>query len=131
MAPPLMAEVAARWIDDGTADRLMAYQRAETAARQVIAAEYLSRFRPSRNRSAFHVWLPLPDGWRAGSFAAALRARGVTVAASEAFVVGDTPVPRAVRLCVTSPATRDELRRAMEIVATTLEGSPEAGMGTI
>ncbi|HVW28115.1 MAG TPA: PLP-dependent aminotransferase family protein [Polyangiaceae bacterium] len=131
MAPPLMAEVAARWIDDGTADRLMAYQRTETEARQDIAAEYLSRFRPSRHRSAFHLWLPLPDAWRAGSFAAALRARGVTVAASEAFVVGDAPVPRAVRLCVTGPATRDELRHALSIVATTLEGSPEAGMGTI
>jgi DNA-binding transcriptional MocR family regulator len=131
MAPPLMAEVAARWIDDGTADRLMAYQRAETETRQAIAAAYLARFGPSQNRSAFHLWLPLPDGWRAGTFAAALRARGVTVAASEAFVVGDTPVPRAVRLCVTSPGTRDELRRALGIVATTLEGSPEAGMGTI
>jgi DNA-binding transcriptional MocR family regulator len=131
MAPPLMAEVAARWIDDGTADRLMTYQRAETEARQKIAAEYLSRFRPSRNRSAFHLWLPLPDAWRPGSFAAALRARGVTIAASEAFVVGDTPVPRAVRLCVTGLATRDELRRALAIVVATLEGSPEAGMGTI
>jgi DNA-binding transcriptional MocR family regulator len=131
MAPPLMAEVAARWIDDGTADRLMDYQRTETRARQAIATEYLGRFRPSQHSSAFHLWLPLPDPWRAGSFVAALRDRGVTVAASEAFVVGDAPVPRAVRLCVTAPPSRDELRRALAIVAATLADAPEAGMGTI
>jgi DNA-binding transcriptional MocR family regulator len=73
----------------------------------------------------------LPDPWRAGSFVAALRDRGVTVAASEAFVVGDAPVPRAVRLCVTAPPSRDELRRALAIVAATLADAPEAGMGTI
>jgi DNA-binding transcriptional MocR family regulator len=131
MAPPLMAEVAARWIDDGTADELMAFQREETEARQAIAGEYLSRFRPSRHPSAFHLWLPLPEHWRAGSFAIALRDRGVTVAASEAFVVGDAPVPRAVRLCVTGAATREELRHALGIVAATLDSAPEAGLGTI
>ncbi len=131
MAPPLMAEVAARWIDDGTADSLMAYQRAETEARQAIASEYVARFRPSQHRSAFHLWLPLPEPWRAGSFATALRERGVTVAASEAFVGGDAPVPRAVRLCVTGPSTREELRHALGIVAATLEAPPEAGLGTI
>lgn len=131
MAPPLMAEVAARWIDDGTADQLMDYQRAETRARQALATEYLGRFRPSQHASAFHLWLPLPDPWRAGTFTAALRDRGVTVAASEAFVVGDAPVPRAVRLCVTAPPARDELRHALAIIAATLAESPAAGMGTI
>jgi DNA-binding transcriptional MocR family regulator len=131
MAPPLMAEVAARWIDDGTADRLMDYQREETRARQAIAASYLSEFRPSRHPSAFHLWLPLPEPWRAGSFAAALRDRGVTVAASDAFVVGNAPVPRAVRLCVTAPPTRDELGQALAVVAATLRDVPATGLGTI
>jgi DNA-binding transcriptional MocR family regulator len=131
MAPPLMAEVAARWIRDGTAGALMDYQKAETRARQAIAEEVLSSFRPFRHETAFHLWLPLPARWSAGAFAGALRERGVTVAASEAFVVGDSPVPRAVRLSVTAPATRDELRHALGVVAALLEAGPEAGMGTI
>ncbi|HEX4340572.1 MAG TPA: PLP-dependent aminotransferase family protein [Polyangiaceae bacterium] len=131
MAPPLMAEVAARWIDDGTAETLMEFQRSETEARQAIATEYLARFRPSQHPSAFHLWLPLPEQWRSGSFVTALRDRGVMVAASEAFVVGDAPVPRAVRLCVTGPATHEQLRHALAIVRSTLEGAPEVGMGTI
>ena len=32
---PLMAEVACRWIEDGTATRRLAWQRAEVAAREV------------------------------------------------------------------------------------------------
>ena len=131
MAPPLMAEVATRWILDGTADRLMACQRSETRARQAIASETLSAFRPFSHRTAFHVWLPLPARWTAGAFTGALRERGVTVAASEAFVVGDSPVPRAVRLSVTAPATHDELRQGLGVVASLLEAGPEAGMGTI
>jgi DNA-binding transcriptional MocR family regulator len=131
MAPPLMAEVAARWLEDGTAERLMDFQRTETRAREAIATELLGRFGPSQHPTAFHLWLPLPEPWRAGSFAAALRDRGVTVAPSEAFVAGEAPAPRAVRLCVTAPSTREELRHALQIVAATLDGAPVAGMGTI
>src|SRR5215469_1419564 len=41
MATPLMAALATRWIEDGTADRLVEQKRSEIAARQKLAREML------------------------------------------------------------------------------------------
>ncbi|HVU05110.1 MAG TPA: PLP-dependent aminotransferase family protein [Polyangiaceae bacterium] len=130
MAPPLMAEVASRWIEDGTAARLIGYQREETQRRQALAGKILGAFAP-RDRGGFHVWMPLPDAWKVGAFVAALRERGVTVAPTEAFVVGATPVPNAVRLCVTAPRAEADLERGLGVVRALLDGPPDVALGTI
>ncbi|MDA0663006.1 MAG: PLP-dependent aminotransferase family protein, partial [Proteobacteria bacterium] len=42
MAPPLMAEIATRWISDGTADRVLDSHKAAAAERQVLARRILA-----------------------------------------------------------------------------------------
>ncbi len=46
LASPLMAEIAAGWIEDGTADQLADLQRNELQARNALAAHHLGRFKP-------------------------------------------------------------------------------------
>lgn len=124
-AAPLMAEIAARWIVDGTADAITAARRAEAAARQSIAAEALGpalRAHPS----GYHAWLSLPDPWRAATFAERARARGVLVTAADAFAVGRVDVPHAVRVSLGAPATREELETGLRAIGEVLEGSAEA-----
>jgi DNA-binding transcriptional MocR family regulator len=130
-AAPLTAEVATAWIKDGTADALLEARRAEAAARQALAAEWLAGAEYDAHPVGYHLWLHLPDPWRSESFAAQCARRGVTVTPAEAFVVGRGAAPHAVRLCLGSPRSRETLARGLRLVAETLAGSPDAGMAMV
>jgi DNA-binding transcriptional MocR family regulator len=124
MAPPLMAEIATRWIEDGTADRLAAEARAESSARQAMARAQLAGWRWRAHPTGFHGWLELPEPWRAEDVAAAARTRGVLVAPASAFAVG-RPAGEAIRICLCATPSRAQLERALAIVAELLAGGPD------
>ena len=65
MATPLVAEIASRWIADGTADELAAWQRKQLAARHRIAERLLAGLDYRHHPHSLHLWLTLPEGWRA------------------------------------------------------------------
>ncbi|HEX7050419.1 MAG TPA: PLP-dependent aminotransferase family protein [Longimicrobiales bacterium] len=117
MAPPLMAEVGARWIEDGTAAATALRKRQEAAARQAIAAEELGRDSYRSAPNAYHVWLPLPRGWSAADFTLECERRGVAVSSAATFAVSREHAGDAVRLSLTGPASRDDLRRGLRTVA--------------
>ena len=50
-----------------------------------------------------HLYLPLPEPWRAGPFAAALRRAGVLVRTMDHFAVGRMPTPHAIRISLNKP----------------------------
>ena len=109
MAPP-MVELACRWIEDGTAARRLAWQRAETQARFRLAARDIVRG-PGTSIPAPHVWLetayPSDEAARRASEA------GVVVVPSSFFTVGHT-APHAVRVSLTAAASRRELHIGLE-----------------
>jgi len=127
MVSPLNAEIVANWIEDGTAEDIVARKRAETAARQRIAAEYFRGLRPAPHPNALYAWVPLPPPWTSAQLTAAGRRAGVGVTPSELFRVGDGPAPAAVRICLGAAASRDELRRALDVLRTILDGPPGLG----
>jgi DNA-binding transcriptional MocR family regulator len=127
MAAPLLAEIASLWINDGTADRILARKREEVRARQQIAAAILGRFRRDTHPAAYHVWLHLPEPWRTETFVEQARGRGVAVTPAQAFVVGRASAPHAVRICLGAAADQPELERALGILRDILEGPPAAG----
>lgn len=124
MASPLAAAVAARWIEDGTADAVLSAIRAETAIRQQMAAELLPADVTQTDPNAFHVWLRLPQPWTRGEFSGRLQAAGIAVVASDAFALGVPP--EAVRLGLGAAATEAELRRSLLTIADLLGQSPAA-----
>ncbi|HET9315185.1 MAG TPA: PLP-dependent aminotransferase family protein [Vicinamibacteria bacterium] len=126
MAAPLMAEIAARWIADGTADEARRRKRAEMTARQAVAREVLARFRVQAQPESFHLWLSLPDPWRSDSFAAHARRRGVLVNPAQTFLVGPGAAPNAVRVCLGPPRDREQLRRGLRTLADAVDERPEA-----
>ena len=126
MAAPLMAEIAARWIADGTADEARRRKRVEMAARQAVAREVLGRYRMQSQPESFHLWLSLPDPWRSDAFAAHARRRGVLVGPSQTFLVGPGAAPAAVRVCLGPPRDRDQLRKGLRTLAEAIEERPEA-----
>jgi DNA-binding transcriptional MocR family regulator len=131
MAAPLLAEIATRWIEDGTAERIVLGKRAEAGARQRLAREALGRFRHQAHESAYQLWLQLPEPWRSETFAEEARRRGVLVTPAQAFVVGRGATPHAVRVCLGAPAERAELERGLRVLAAILETTPDASLAVV
>ncbi len=123
MAAPLTAEIAVRWIQDGTARRLIRWQREEAQARQRIVNDILGAAARPQWGAGFHSWLHLPEGWDAVSFVAEAERRGVRILPADTFaVVGRQPVPAAVRIGNGAARSRDQLAQACTILATMLLG---------
>lgn len=124
MPPPLIASLVCHWIECGDADRLLAWQREEMAARHAMTAQYLAGHDYSARRDGFNIWLRLPAGRRAGPFVEQLAGRGVVVTPAEPFCVGSEPAPQAVRICISAARDRAALERALAVIRDSLE-APE------
>lgn len=124
MASPLTAAVASRWIEDGTAGKVLAAIRSEARARQMIAAELLPRQAVQTDPEGFHLWLRLPPAWARGEFTARLRAAGVGAVASDAFAIG--AAPEALRLGLGAAESAAHLRESLGIISDLLGAAPAA-----
>ena len=124
-AAPMMAAIATRWIEDGTGERLVAEKRAETAQRHQLVDRFFAAERLRRDPAASHLWLELPDEWRAEDFATAAERRGVAIAPAAAFSTS-RQAPNAVRLCLGTPATATEVERGLTRLAALLQTRSDA-----
>lgn len=130
MTPPLMAEIATRWINDGSGNEMIKWQRAEADARMQIAEEALGSFNIRGHEHSYQIWLELPEPWRADAFRDQAARRGVYFLSGDAFVVGRQAAPHAIRICVGSCRTRDEVKQGVEIIRDILNG-PTTGSPVI
>lgn len=123
---PLMAEVACRWIEDGTAARRLAWQRAEVAARHALARRALPGLVPSDQPASPHLWLPRQDD--AVALVTRCLAAGVEVVAGDVFAV-TREAPPGLRLSLAAAGSRAELAEALARLRGVLEvqnGSSES-----
>ncbi|MBF5045088.1 PLP-dependent aminotransferase family protein [Aggregicoccus sp. 17bor-14] len=127
MAAPLSAELATRWISDGTADELVLRRRREASWRfaraQALLGKHLPRAVPG---PALHLWLPLPGRWRADAFAAQARRAGVAVGSAELFAVPPHAFSPGVRVCLGPPTTRERFEEGLRRLVSVLEAGPES-----
>jgi DNA-binding transcriptional MocR family regulator len=123
--------LATCWVGDGVADAMLQAIRAESEARQALAARHLARHALQAAPEGFHFRLPLPAGsagaWEVVEFASYLRTQGVAVVASAAFSADGDP-PDAVRVCLGGPMSRGGCEQALALIADTLDhtGHPHA-----
>jgi DNA-binding transcriptional MocR family regulator len=122
---PILAELAATWIEDGTANRLAAQKRAEVARRTTLARRILGKRANASDLRSSNLWLELPRRWSADAFTDEARRRNVRVASASSFAFGDD-VPRFVRVSIAAPATIGELESALHVLAAIDEERPEA-----
>jgi len=121
MATPLMAEIASRWIEDGSAEHMNEWQRGDVAIRQSIARQELAGIDYETHPESYHLWMPLPEPWRAEEFVAQVRNRNVILMPAEAFVVGRDQSPHVVRISIGSTKTHEHLKVGLAIIAETLK----------
>ena len=131
MASPLSAEVATRWIREGTADRIVANHRREMAARRDLARKILAAWETDCPQGSLHLWLHLPEPWRSMDFVAEAKLKGVLIAPAEAFAIGRRETPDAVRIGIGLPRDRVSLETGLRILADLLDEGPSQTFGSI
>lgn len=124
MASTLGAEIVAGWIEDGTADAIVAARRREIDLRTDLARRLLRGLRCHTRPGAPHLWLELPPGQEPARVAATLLDQGVVVVAAEDFAVPPAAAPRAIRISLSAAQDLPALRQGLEIVSATLGAAP-------
>jgi len=126
MTSPLMAAVVSHWIDTGTLESITTTIRGENVARQAIAAEALQGQAYRFHEEGHHLWLHLPEGWKAMDFAYQAERSGLSVVPAAAFALSAPPY-EAVRISLGPPADRLILRRALDATVALLRRAPQQG----
>lgn len=122
--PPLLAEIAGQWMEDGTAAAILK-QRIRTATeRQHLAMDTLGAVVARTPLPSFHLWLTLPDPWRVDDFVSHASTLGVSLAPTDTFVPGRAPTPHALRLCTGTEARVERLQEGLRVVAEMLRSGP-------
>jgi DNA-binding transcriptional MocR family regulator len=124
MATPLVAEIASRWVSDGTAMELVKWQREALRERHRIAAEVLADVAYRSHSDSLHLWMPLPSPRTEEGFVAQARLQGVAIAPGVSFRIAQGAWQPAVRISLGS-TTEAELRAGLGVVAKLLLGDPE------
>jgi len=126
MPAPLSTLVATRWIEDGTALRILNAQREELKERNKLAQQILDGLQFNSDPVCMFIWLFMPPPRRSEDFAANLAARGVSVLPAAAFASDRAASEHAIRINLGSARSREELATALRIVAEMLLDRPQA-----
>lgn len=116
MGTPLVAEIASRWIEDGTMTELVGRQRAELAWRQQLVHGLLGGETYRAAETSINVWMSLPPPWRVGNFVDYARQSGVAVIGPEPFMVDRTPVPHCIRISIGAAQDRAQLEAGLRLL---------------
>jgi DNA-binding transcriptional MocR family regulator len=128
MATALIAEIASRWIEDGTADDLLRWQRAAMARRNRLATRLFEGVPHRGTEHGLHVWMPLDGLWSEDAFVAHARHQGVAVAAGSAFAIGhEAAIPRGIRICL-GGAGDDAIERGLTVLSRLARNQPEPAL---
>lgn len=124
MATPLTFELADLWLADGTLETLALEQREMLAERQRLAATIFAGHPFQSRPSSLHLWLSLPQAWRAEELQQQAEQEGLSITTAVPFMVEQTPPPRRVRLSLGAEQDIDRLRDGLTRLATLLEDTP-------
>ncbi|WP_319541487.1 PLP-dependent aminotransferase family protein [uncultured Pseudodesulfovibrio sp.] len=124
MTPSLNAELAAMWINDGTADQVVHNKRTAASRRYMLACDVLEGLRFRGKQSGFYLWLDLPEPWTGQTFEKAAHMRGINVFGAEKFTVGETVAPAAARISLTGADTLAELEKGLVAIREIVRQTP-------
>lgn len=123
MAPPLMAELACRWIEDGTADILEQERNRVIARLKAIARTALSGLGCRDAPDNPNLWLPLGARWQGVDIAGLAKSRGILVAPAEDFAINAGAAQPALRLSL-SETREEKLAHGLDLLAHLISEGP-------
>lgn len=123
MASPFTAEIAARWIENGAADRILDSHLREIEARRGMTLEAFAGYDVTCPAGALHAWITLPSPWRVGELVAEAQNQGVILPPTDSFMIGGGETPHSIRLSFCPPRRRDRLQEALDALLNLLNGT--------
>ncbi|MGA0598444.1 PLP-dependent aminotransferase family protein [Enterovirga sp. CN4-39] len=123
-APSFFAELFARMAANGQADGCVEAHRQEISRRLDAARELLG---PAAipTQPSYHLWLPVPEGWRLDEIVADLQAQNVRVSPSSNFQVDAAlSAPAFVRVSLGAVEDFAQLTAALRRIASVWSSSP-------
>jgi DNA-binding transcriptional MocR family regulator len=122
-ATNLPAEIATRWIENGTAETLVNIQRQEARGRQAIVADLLGEHVAQTHPLSLCAWLRVPPRWTEEGLVRALGQNHVAVTPSDPFVVGPAS-GGGIRICLGGRLDHRALAEALDTVRRIFEQLP-------
>jgi DNA-binding transcriptional MocR family regulator len=120
IAVPLMAEVVARLIINGSMARQVRLKRGKAASRNATARRVLRDWLPHGPATGFHIWLPLPATCALDALVTQAAQAGITLTPSVSPHDNKTE-DSGIRLCLGAPKTEEDLERALLEIRRILE----------
>ena len=109
---PLSVEIATRWIEDGTANRLVNELMAIADRRQQIAREILGAQVIQGEPRLNHIWMSVSKPWTAESLVSAARENGVLLSAASTFSA-TSKSEAFVRIALGAARNEEELKASL------------------
>ncbi len=125
MTSPITTDLVVDWLENGIAERVMAWKRDQIGIRQGAVRKILVNADYSSHPRSPHGWIRLPEPWTTRDFVQQAQLRGVHVEPADEFCVGRS-APHAVRICVGPTPSRAMLEEAVGKLAAMLEEGPNA-----
>ncbi len=125
MVSPVVAEIACEWIRSHRAHLQIQRQKDEMRQRQQLAREKFAAYDAVITPLGFHVWLTLPEPWRASQFVKEAEYRGVLIKGAGTFAVGRFEAPHGVRISISSARDITQMGQGLDILVEMLRAGPE------
>ena len=120
--PFIMAELGAQLVNSGEADTIRSKICVEVKAREAIAREIFAGMNFISQPLSTFLWVKLPDPWLSATFKNAALNEGVLIDDEDEFKPGRTEKTfHRVRLGITVPASREEVRQGCTILRRLME----------
>ncbi|MFT3972146.1 MAG: PLP-dependent aminotransferase family protein [Amaricoccus sp.] len=130
VASPLMVELAYQMIANGKLAEMVVWQRAENETRLQTLRGFPLLSQATGSPTSSHVWLKLPEPWRAEDLVEyAARDHAISIASTHTFVVGRRQIPHAVRLVIGAPSDQSQLFEACAHLEALIRHDPRPSLG--
>lgn len=121
MVSPFNAEIVHQLISSSVADKIIKERKEMTIEMSNLTDFLLKDYNLMGDKCCNFRWLLLPEGWTGKVFETCAKNAGVQVYCAERFVVGNAPVPAAVRISITAPKDLKELEKGLNILKSILK----------
>ena len=112
MTSPLNLALLSTWIEEGTADAILAEISNSARRRQDIASGVLNEFDFEAKDEAFNIWLKAPDGLSRAEILTRVAGGPLAIVPSDMFTVTGSPEER-LRVCLGGPLSENALEQGL------------------